>query len=272
MARAASTAAHRTRFRAGRGLGKPERPTEKGRLRTRSMQGRKPVQAILRNRSDEPRISPSPIRPNIIFDVEGTLVDCAFHITESWHQTLQDRGYLFSDLLLHKYSGMDSDDMLRILLPDANDDEKAWIKNRQAERYREEFLPKIQAVPGVRSLLKQLHRNGHRIALATACMSDELATYLDLTGAGEFIDIVACGDDGVRGKPHPDLFRLALGRLGARKNATAVGDTPYDAIAASRAGIRTIGTMTGGFSMRELEDAGCYAVIARLPHLLEFAC
>jgi HAD superfamily hydrolase (TIGR01509 family) len=212
-----------------------------------------------------PKISPA--GPAIIFDVEGTLVDCAFQVTESWRRTLQDFGYSLSALELHKYSGMDTDDMLRVLLPDATGDEKDNIKSAQGSSYRQTFLPTVNAFPGVRALLEKLRRAGHRIGLATAAQADELAVYLELTGAGEFVDVVACGDDKVRGKPHPDLFRLTLGRLGVRKNALAVGDTPYDAIGAGRAGIRTIGTMSGGFSLRELEDAGCYAVVGRLQQL-----
>jgi HAD superfamily hydrolase (TIGR01509 family) len=215
-----------------------------------------------------PKISPA--GPAIIFDVEGTLVDCAFQVTESWRRTLQDFGYAFSALELHKYSGMDTDDMLRVLLPNAASDEKDNIKSAQGNSYRQTFLPTAYAFPGVRALLEKLRRAGHRIGLATAAQADELAVYLELTGAREFVDVVACGDDKVRGKPHPDLFRLTLGRLGVRKNALAVGDTPYDAIGAGRAGIRTIGTMSGGFSLRELEDAGCYAVVGRLQQLPEY--
>jgi HAD superfamily hydrolase (TIGR01509 family) len=215
-----------------------------------------------------PKISPA--GPAIIFDVEGTLVDCAFQVTESWRRTLQDFGYSFSALELHKYSGMDTDDMLRVLLPNAASDEKDNIKSAQGSSYRQTFLPTAYAFPGVRALLEKLRRAGHRIGLATAAQADELAVYLELTGAREFVDVVACGDDKVRGKPHPDLFRLTLGRLGVRKNALAVGDTPYDAIGAGRAGIRTIGTMSGGFSLRELEDAGCYAVVGRLQQLPEY--
>jgi phosphoglycolate phosphatase-like HAD superfamily hydrolase len=211
-----------------------------------------------------------PATGSIIFDVEGTLVDCAFQVTESWQRTLQSFGHQFSHLALHTYSGMDTDDMLRLLLPDAGSAEKDAIKRAQGACYREVFLPTVNAFPGVRQLFQDLKRNGYGVALATTCQGDELTAYLDLTGVAEFIDAVACGDDPVRGKPHPDLFRLALGRLHARKNALAVGDTPYDAIAAGRAGIRAIGTMSGGFSLRELEDAGCYAVIGRLPQLLEF--
>ena len=211
-----------------------------------------------------------PAAPGIIFDVEGTLVDCAFQVTESWRRTLQDFGYPLSALELHKYSGMDTDDMLRVLLPNAASDEKDNIKSAQGNSYRQTFLPTAYAFPGVRALLEKLRRAGHRIGLATAAQADELAVYLELTGAREFVDVVACGDDKVRGKPHPDLFRLTLGRLGVRKNALAVGDTPYDAIGAGRAGIRTIGTMSGGFSLRELEDAGCYAVVGRLQQLPEY--
>jgi HAD superfamily hydrolase (TIGR01509 family) len=226
--------------------------------------------ATLRRRANGHRVDLHSPAQSILFDVEGTLVDCAFQVTESWRRALQDSGYSFSSLDLHKYSGMDTDDLLRVLVPDAPEQEKDAIKSAQNRCYRETFLPTVNAFPGVRALLEKLRQQGHQIALATMCSSEDLAVYLNLTGAGAFIDAVACGDDKVRGKPHPDLFRLALGRLGVRKNAVAVGDTPYDAIAAGRAGIRTIGTMSGGFSLRELEDAGCQAVIGRLPQLLEF--
>jgi phosphoglycolate phosphatase-like HAD superfamily hydrolase len=211
-----------------------------------------------------------PAAESIIFDVEGTLVDCAFQVTESWQRTLQNFGYRIAYPELHKYSGMDTDDMLRVLVPDLVGAKKDVIKSAHGACYREIFLPSVNAFPGVRPLFQELKKSGYRIGLATTCQGDELTAYLDLTGVTEFVDAVACGDDPVRGKPHPDLFRLALGRLQTRKNALAVGDTPYDAIAAGRAGIRAIGTMSGGFSLRELEDAGCYAVIGRLSQLHEF--
>ena len=38
-----------------------------------------------------------------------------------------------------------------------------------------------------------------------------------------------------------------------------IGDTPYDAEAASKAGVRTIGLLSGGWSPEELKEAGCIA-------------
>ena len=40
----------------------------------------------------------------------------------------------------------------------------------------------------------------------------------------------------------------------------AVGDSPYDAEAAAKAGIRTVGVLCGGFPERTLRLAGCAAI------------
>jgi phosphoglycolate phosphatase-like HAD superfamily hydrolase len=39
-----------------------------------------------------------------------------------------------------------------------------------------------------------------------------------------------------------------------------VGDTPYDAEAAGKAGLRTIGLLCGGFPEAVLREAGCVAL------------
>ena len=47
-----------------------------------------------------------------------------------------------------------------------------------------------------------------------------------------------------------------------------VGDSTWDCEAAERAGIRSIGVLTGGFSEQELRDAGAAGVFTDLPALL----
>jgi phosphoglycolate phosphatase-like HAD superfamily hydrolase len=39
-----------------------------------------------------------------------------------------------------------------------------------------------------------------------------------------------------------------------------IGDTPYDAKAAAKAGLRTIGLLCGGWSAQELRNAGCIEI------------
>lgn len=65
-----------------------------------------------------------------------------------------------------------------------------------------------------------------------------------------------------KSKPHPDIFEAALAKLGdVPPSATIiVGDSPWDAIAGRKAGIRTIGLLCGGFGSTELEISGCEAI------------
>jgi phosphoglycolate phosphatase-like HAD superfamily hydrolase len=48
-----------------------------------------------------------------------------------------------------------------------------------------------------------------------------------------------------------------------------IGDSVWDCEAAKRAGLQTIGVLTGGFSEDELRDAGAVAVFRSLPQLTE---
>jgi beta-phosphoglucomutase-like phosphatase (HAD superfamily) len=53
----------------------------------------------------------------IIFDVEGTLIDCVQHVLTCWEAVLGAAGHRISRQELQKYSGMDGGDMLDTLSP-----------------------------------------------------------------------------------------------------------------------------------------------------------
>ncbi|PSO57151.1 MAG: hypothetical protein BRC35_07740, partial [Cyanobacteria bacterium QH_10_48_56] len=54
----------------------------------------------------------------------------------------------------------------------------------------------------------------------------------------------------------------------ATEEGIAVGDTPYDAQAAGKINLRTIGVVCGGFTEAELREAGCVAVYRNPAELL----
>lgn len=57
------------------------------------------------------------------------------------------------------------------------------------------------------------------------------------------------------------MFEIVLKKLNIEgADAVAIGDTPYDAEAARKAGIETIGVLCGGFSEDSLRKAGCVEV------------
>jgi phosphoglycolate phosphatase-like HAD superfamily hydrolase len=196
-----------------------------------------------------------------IFDVEGTLIDCVPEILRCWSETLASFGVSVRSMDLQRLSGMDGDEMLATLAPDLDEHARKDILTAQGERYRADYLPRVQAFPGVRAVFAAIKSHGGRIALATDCQADELKRYRSLINVDDVIDAIACGDDVSRGKPDPALVELALDHLGAPAAfATMIGDTPFDAQAARRAGANAWGTLTGGHARSSLIDAGCSVV------------
>jgi phosphoglycolate phosphatase-like HAD superfamily hydrolase len=73
-------------------------------------------------------------------------------------------------------------------------------------------------------------------------------------------------DDADASKPEPDVFEAAIELLPGIANSEIiiVGDTPYDAEAAGKAGPRTIGVLCGGFAEADLRTAGSPFFVIRL--------
>jgi phosphoglycolate phosphatase-like HAD superfamily hydrolase len=89
----------------------------------------------------------------------------------------------------------------------------------------------------------------------------ELEVYLEIACVRDLVDVATSSEDAEQSKPAPDVFQVALKKLGlAGPDAVAIGDTPYDAEAAGKARIPTIGLLCGGFSEADLRKGGCVAV------------
>src|SRR5262249_16644609 len=124
------------------------------------------------------------------------------------------------------------------------------------------YLPKVRPFPKVRELFERLLADGKRIALASSAKAEELEKYKEIAGIADLIHAETSSDGAERSKPHPDIFEAALARLKDIPPAevVVVGDTPYDAQAAGKIGLRTVGVLCGGFPETELREAGCLAI------------
>ena len=204
-----------------------------------------------------------------IFDVEGTLVDSVPQNLRSLQKALDQAGLQVPYATLQLYSGLDGDQTLQIIEPGLGEAQRKQILQRQGKIYEADYLPSVKAFDGVREVFETLTQRGGKIALATDCKGPELKHYLSLLDVDAFIKATACGDDVEHGKPDPRIVGLALRKLGLPgSEAVMVGDTPYDAEAASGAGTAAAGVLTGGFSADALSGAGCYAVADDLRRLL----
>ena len=207
-----------------------------------------------------------------IFDVEGTLVDSVPLTLRCWQETLRGAGKEIPLDRLQQLSGMDGADLLETLVPELSKRKRKTLLAAQGARFEAHELHKVRAFPRVRATLSVLKSNGAQLALATDCKGATLHHYRVLLGIDDLLDAVACGEDVPEGKPNPDLITRALRALKqGPEHCIMVGDTPFDAAAAARAGVACIGVMTGGFGAGELLAAGCERVEGRVSDLAALA-
>ena len=94
------------------------------------------------------------------------------------------------------------------------------------------------------------------MVVASSAGKDELEALLEVAGAQPYLEAQTDADDADKSKPDPDVVQVALEKLRLpAEHCVMVGDTPYDAQAAARAGVAFIGLRCGGWSERDLQPA-----------------
>ncbi len=199
----------------------------------------------------------------VIFDIDGTLVDSVDFHARAWHETFKHFGRDVAYEKVRHQIGKGGDQLMPVFFSEEElNSFGEEIEEFRGEVYKHEYLPRVQAFPKVRELFQRIKEDGKRIVLASSAKEDELETYKRVANIEDLIEGATSADDAERSKPHPDIFEAAMKQLG---NATAsrvivVGDTPYDAEAAGKINLRTVGVLCGGFPEEELRAAGCLSL------------
>ena len=207
----------------------------------------------------------------LLCDMDGTLVESNWLHAEAWRLALAEMGIEVEKEDVRRQIGKGGDELIPVYVP--------WWKRRQVEeplkRYRKyifakDFMQQVVALPRAREFLVRVKEAGIRVALASSAGKEELQTYKKIVDMEEITDEETSTDDAERSKPHPDIFEAALKKLKLpATKCMALGDTPYDAETAGKAGLRTIGVMTGGWSRAVLMEAGCVEVYESVAELLD---
>jgi HAD superfamily hydrolase (TIGR01509 family) len=199
----------------------------------------------------------------VIFDIDGTLVDSVDLHAQAWTEAFYHFGHAVNFTEVRRQIGKGGDQLLPVFLSKQELEEHgAELEEYRQRLFKERYLSQVMAFPAVRQLVQRLLSDGKRVALASSAKQEELEKYKQIAHIEDLIETETSSDDAEKSKPHPDIFQAALARLGQPSPAQTlvIGDTPYDAEAAAKAGIHTIGVLCGGWSAKELQQAGCIAV------------
>ena len=201
-----------------------------------------------------------------ILDVDGTLVDTNYHHAIAWYRAFRSHGVVLPIWVVHRHIGMGGDQLVAAVAGDEIEESRGDdIRDAEKELYME-LIEEVEPFEEARELIADLKQRGDPVVLASSAKEDEVSHYLDLLDARELADGWTTSADVEATKPAPDLVRAAL-EVAGTEDAVMVGDTPWDAKAAGRAGIETVAVLTGGFAEQELRDAGAVEVFESVAEL-----
>jgi HAD superfamily hydrolase (TIGR01509 family) len=201
--------------------------------------------------------------PALIFDLDGTLVDTVYAHVFAWQRALAQCGLEIDGWRIHRRIGMSGGlftrAVARELGRELTDEEAEDVQHRHGQLFRE-LLPERRPLPGAPGLLADLRARDVTHGIATSGRRPEIDASLEALGVPPGTVVVERGDV-ARAKPEPDLFVECARRLDAAPaDCYVVGDAVWDLLAARRAGMLSVGLLTGGYGSDELERAGAYRV------------
>jgi HAD superfamily hydrolase (TIGR01509 family) len=204
----------------------------------------------------------------VLFDVDGTLVDSNYLHVHAWQRAFAEQRIEVESWRIHRAIGMDGSALVRLLSDDAPDDVRQRLKDLHS-RYYLQTTALLSPLPGARQLLERVAALDLPVVLATSAPEDELAILRKALDCDDLITAVTSSADVDVAKPDPDIIGVALDRVGASaQRSIFVGDAVWDVQACVRAGLPSVGVLSGGISRAELETAGAVGVFDNAEDLL----
>lgn len=151
----------------------------------------------------------------VIFDMDGLTLDTEPISRHAWQRAAADFDYTITDDLFMEVIGTTVVDTGIVFRRELGQDFPLDEIHRREKRYAAEYV-RENGVPiksGAVRLLDLLDEHETPRALATSTNRETALLRLETAGIIDRFDAIVCGDDIVNGKPAPDIFLFAAGRL-----------------------------------------------------------
>lgn len=206
----------------------------------------------------------------VVFDMAGTTVyDDVNAVNASFRAALSAAGVEADPEFVKTVMGLPKPEAVRILLERYPGGRSGSPSQAEIDAIHEDFVRRmcdyyqtdssVREVPGASAVFAQLHRAGIKVALNTGfsrAVAEVLLTRLGWRAPG-VIDADVASDEVTNGRPHPDMIRLLMRRLGVEdeRRVAKVGDTRSDLEEGTNAGCGlVIGVTTGAYTREQLRE------------------
>ena len=182
----------------------------------------------------------------IVFDLDGTLVDSEIVHADAWLGVLARHGLEFDYHWFDRWVGLSD----RLLAESVTSDYALTVTTEVLRKEKQTLFHslvarQLKAFSGVEEELAGFSRSGIPMALATNSPLADVEQVFRATSLGQWLQQVVTADDVPRLKPAPDMYLLAVERLGLpAAHCIAMEDSPAGVAAARKAGLYVLGLTT----------------------------
>ena len=193
----------------------------------------------------------------ILLDIDGTLVDSNDKHADCWVEAFAHFDKAVDWDVIRQQIGKGGD----LLVPDTLNAREMRKFGEPLQKYRGElwkkkYMESVQPFPDVKESIRALADKEIKLAFASSSNPDEVEYYVELLGVGDLLEGTTSKEDAQLSKPSPEIFQAALERVKSDPARTfAVGDTPYDILAAHRVPVAVVALRCGGFAEELLAKA-----------------
>jgi phosphoglycolate phosphatase-like HAD superfamily hydrolase len=218
----------------------------------------------------------SPGSPFVLFDIDGTLLDCGKASGETFARAFREvygvACPIFSPAEVAGLTDLAILNQIALRLGVRNREKFEASRERVFEVYARRLEIEFEQrppvpLPGAEGAVRELRESGCAVGLLTGSTRETARLKLEYAGINP--GLFACGaysEDGERREMLPPAARARYLELFSREPAVTVlvGDTPRDVSAALATSCEFIGVTTGHYSRASLEEAGARIILEDL--------
>ena len=203
------------------------------------------------------------MKPSLIFDLDGTLVDSLPGIAASLNRTLSAHGLPgHSNAMVRTFVG---DGLATLIKRSVSNHDPALLEsllNYYRPDYEASWATSTRPYPGIVHLLSELARDGHKLAVLSNKTHEFTATMVRAIFPSVHFDKVLGLREGMRPKPAPAGALEVLSALGdPPSNCILIGDSVMDIQTAANAEMKSIAVTWGYQDRPKLIAAGPWKMV-----------
>lgn len=207
----------------------------------------------------------------IIWDLDGTLVDSSAQHFTAWELVAKERGQPFTMDEFSRTFGRRNPEILGMLFNMESDHAELDALGHYKEDLFRAAVKRdgVKLLPGALDLVKTLAEHGFRQAIGSSAPRANIELLTEVAGLAPYLQGIVAMEDCQKGKPDPEVFLKAAGKLGVLPGWCVVVEDAVFGVQAAKAGhFSCIAVRGGGHSLeQDLRDAKADLVVEWLTAL-----